>query len=706
MALPLLMNPYQQRLSAASASAEPIPCKAGGHVCRPARHAGSGCFRHGYLETPPAGHDTRRRGECLRHVLVDVGERAERPLRGHRHGSAGGGRRARRVWVRSSCARTANAHGKRAASRTGWPSPTRRAAVTARCATRRPATRSSASGGARSSSTDCGSRSDRRRRHAPSASTGRRRSVSATGGRIDVSVSAQAGCAWTARSDAPWISVTSGAAGQGSGSVSLSVSANPEAQSRSSVVTIAGQPYLIEQAGAVIGGPVHHHPPGNPGEPGCVLTVSPLTASVGAEGGAIEVRVSASAATCSWTAVSGVPWIVMEGGVGGTGSGSRRFAVAPNSTSEIRVGSLGIAGAVVTVTQAAGSSPTPTPPAPPPPPPPTPPSPPPPTPPPPTPPPPPEPPPPPPPAPPACTYAISPNPVSVSFAGDDRIDLHVVTGGGCAWTATSQASWITINGASSGSGDSQVRIAVAPTLAVNGRVGTLSIAGQTVTVNQSGILNQQVTISGTVSGLSGSCPNRSFMLDGTTIVANSDTDYRRTTAATSATAYLPASAASARRTAASAPPGSTTLATARWPRQRRKSESTGRIRRHDRPGAHAGAGGGAVGVGRALVPAYQPRRPDRRLPAGRGGGGGHARHRDDTARRGAGDAPAEPVVGRLHLPVQLDARHGRARQHELRVVLHRAQPDEWKRPGDARRERAHGQATTASMAAICGMAPS
>ena len=165
---------------------------------------------------------------------------------------------------RSSCARTANAHGKRAASRTGWPSPTRRAAVTARCATRRPATRSSASGGARSSSTDCGSRSDRRRRRAPSASTGRRQSVPATGGRIDVSVSAQAGCAWTARSDAPWIFITSGAAGQGSGSVSLSVSANPAAQARSTVVTIAGQPYLIEQAGAVIGGPVPTTCPGNP----------------------------------------------------------------------------------------------------------------------------------------------------------------------------------------------------------------------------------------------------------------------------------------------------------------------------------------------------------------------------------------------------------------------------------------------------------
>ncbi len=162
--------------------------------------------------------------------------------------------------------------------------------------------------------------------------------------------------------------------------------------------------------------------------------------------------------------------------------------MAANPDTSPRTGTLIVAGSNVTITQAAAAAPPPT-------------------------------------APPPCTYAISPNPVSVSFAGEERIDLQVVTGNGCAWTATSQASWITLTGASSGSGDSQVRIAVALTLAVNGRVGTLSIAGQTVTVNQSGILNQQVTISGTVSGLSGSCPNRSFLLAGTTIVANGDTEY-------------------------------------------------------------------------------------------------------------------------------------------------------------------------------------
>ena len=185
-------------------------------------------FRHGHLETPPAGHDTRRPGECLRHVLLDVGQRAERALRGHRHGSAGGGRGSRRVGFDHRAAPTANARGKRAASRTGWPSPT-----------------SSGRGDGSMRYTAAGNPVVSERRGAVVVNGLRveigqaaaacafsldrsQQSVPATGGRIDVSVSAQAGCAWTARSDAPWISITSGAAGQGPGSVSLSVAANPD----------------------------------------------------------------------------------------------------------------------------------------------------------------------------------------------------------------------------------------------------------------------------------------------------------------------------------------------------------------------------------------------------------------------------------------------------------------------------------------------
>ena len=336
-----------------------------------------------------------------------------------------------------------------------------------------------------------------------------RDTVPATGGRLDVGVSAQAGCDWTARSEAPWISIVGGEAGRGAGTVAISVAPNPGADARAGSVTIAGQSYLIEQAGAVVGGPLPPQPPNNPE---CRFTVSPLTGSVGSEGGTLEVSVVTSP-TCSWTAASTAPWIQMLGGVAETGSGLRRFVVAPNTSQVPRTGTLGVAGADITVTQAAANAPPPTPEPPPPAPPPTPPPTPPPA------------PPPPPPTPPACTYTVTPNPVSVGFAGDTDIDLHVVTTSGCAWTAASQASWITILGSGSGSGDAHLHIAVAPTLAVGGRVGTLTVGGQTVTVNQSGILNQEVTISGTVRSLSGSCPNRTFTIDGTSFVTTGDTEY-------------------------------------------------------------------------------------------------------------------------------------------------------------------------------------
>jgi hypothetical protein len=120
---------------------------------------------------------------------------------------------------------------------------------------------------------------------------------------------------------------------------------------------------------------------------------------------------------------------------------------------------------------------------------------------------------------------VSPNPVSVGFTGNNEIDLRVVTEAGCAWTAVSRASWITINGSASGSGDGRVRIAVAATLGIDGRSGTLLIGGQTVTVNQAGILNEEVTLSGVIGNVSGSCPNRTFTLDGTAIAADNDTNY-------------------------------------------------------------------------------------------------------------------------------------------------------------------------------------
>ena len=61
--------------------------------------------------------------------------------------------------------------------------------------------------------------------------------------------------------------------------------------------------------------------------------------------------------------------------------------------------------------------------------------------------------------------------------------MAVSTGAGCAWTATSHESWITITSGASGSGNGTVRFNVADNSGKK-RTGTLTIAGQTFTVEQ------------------------------------------------------------------------------------------------------------------------------------------------------------------------------------------------------------------------------
>jgi len=74
-------------------------------------------------------------------------------------------------------------------------------------------------------------------------------SIAAGGGTGSVTVTAGAGCAWTAVSNATFITVTSGASGSGNGSVGYSVAANTGSSSRNGTITIAGQTFTVTQAG-------------------------------------------------------------------------------------------------------------------------------------------------------------------------------------------------------------------------------------------------------------------------------------------------------------------------------------------------------------------------------------------------------------------------------------------------------------------------
>jgi hypothetical protein len=73
------------------------------------------------------------------------------------------------------------------------------------------------------------------------------RSFDATGGTGNVSVNTSSACAWSATSNASWLTVVSGASGTGTGVVVFQVAANTTGQARTATLTIGGQTFTINQ---------------------------------------------------------------------------------------------------------------------------------------------------------------------------------------------------------------------------------------------------------------------------------------------------------------------------------------------------------------------------------------------------------------------------------------------------------------------------
>ena len=273
---------------------------------------------------------------------------------------------------------------------------------------------------------------------APDAQTVNSSSVTA-----NVAVSTLNGCTWTATSNASWITITSGAQGNGNGSVALRIAANTGA-ARTGTVTIGDRTHTITQQDA--SQPPLPPAPAPPTAPSCTNTITPASESIADAGGPGTVITVTAGGTCAWTAVSNASWITITGGAAGTGNGSVSFTVAAN-TAAVRIGTMTIAGQTFTVTQAA------------------------------------PPPPPPPPPPPSCTYTIAPASESIADAGGTGTAITVTAGGTCAWTAISSASWITITAGAAGTGNGSVSYIVAANTGA-ARTGTIAIGGQTFTVNQ------------------------------------------------------------------------------------------------------------------------------------------------------------------------------------------------------------------------------
>jgi Viral BACON domain len=85
----------------------------------------------------------------------------------------------------------------------------------------------------------------------------------------------------------------------------------------------------------------------------------------------------------------------------------------------------------------------------------------------------------------ACGYTVSPTSTTIGSASGS-LTITVTTTGGCPWTAVSNASFITIKSGGSGTGNGAVTLDVTANTGSSSRSGTVTIAGQTVTITQSG----------------------------------------------------------------------------------------------------------------------------------------------------------------------------------------------------------------------------
>ncbi len=93
---------------------------------------------------------------------------------------------------------------------------------------------------------------------------------------------------------------------------------------------------------------------------------------------------------------------------------------------------------------------------------------------------------------PSGSYSIEPQAATISHAGGPG--SVALTAGGCGWTAASNASWLTITSAATGSGDATLAYSVAPNPGT-ARVGTLTIAGRVFTLAQGGKPSMTLTSS-------------------------------------------------------------------------------------------------------------------------------------------------------------------------------------------------------------------
>ncbi|HJR61700.1 MAG TPA: BACON domain-containing carbohydrate-binding protein [Vicinamibacterales bacterium] len=220
----------------------------------------------------------------------------------------------------------------------------------------------------------------------------------AEGGAGTATVTTAAGCAWSASTNASWITVTSGSSGSGPGSVGYSVAAHSGTDVRSGGLTIAGQTHGITQQGR----PVTI----------CTYEISPGEAEFEDDAATGSFTVSA-AAGCSWNASSNASWLVVTAGAEGSGNGTVAFTVARNFEVTDRTGAISVAGRAFAVRQSGDIG--------------------------------------------ACQYSVAPVEFNPCMPGGS-VTATITTQASCPWTASTNSSWLGLPGGEAGSGTATITL--------------------------------------------------------------------------------------------------------------------------------------------------------------------------------------------------------------------------------------------------------
>jgi len=229
-------------------------------------------------------------------------------------------------------------------------------------------------------------------------------------------------CEWTATTEADWVTIGE-ASGTGNGTVEYTVAENSTSEERVATITIGDSPFTVRQQTA-----------------GCVVeALVPASADYPVEGGNGSFSITLNDETCTWTAVSDVPWITVDT-PSGDGSAAIAYTVAENGGITQREGTITVLGESHTVVQAAGE---------------------------------------------CMATSVDPETASFSIAGGDGLFGVTLNDESCEWTAVSDAEWLVVLDPS-GTGSGSIGYTVAENDSGSQRVGTIAVAGLVHTVNQAG----------------------------------------------------------------------------------------------------------------------------------------------------------------------------------------------------------------------------